>query len=75
MVEIENDDRGNYKKIIHRDGKIYGAILQGDLSYAGVLTQLIRRQINISKVKKPIFKIDYSDFFNIKENFEFVYER
>jgi len=43
MVEIENDDRGNYKKIIHRDGKIYGAILQGDLSYAGVLTQLIRR--------------------------------
>jgi len=75
MVEIENDDRGNYKKIIHRDGKIYGAILQGDLSYAGVLTQLIKGQIDISKVKKPIFKIDYSDFFNIKENFEFVYER
>ncbi|AGX43622.1 NAD(P)/FAD-dependent oxidoreductase [Clostridium saccharobutylicum] len=73
MVEIESDDNGNYKKIIHKDGKIYGAILQGDLSYAGVLTQLIRAQIDISKVKKSIFKIDYSDFFNIQENFEFTY--
>ena len=73
-VEIEEDIKGNYKKVIHKDGKIYGAILQGDLSYAGVLTQLIRENIDISKVKKPIFKIDYSDFFNITDNFEFSYE-
>lgn len=72
-VEIESDDKGNYKKIIHKDGKIYGAIIQGDLSYAGILTQLIRSEINISKVKKPIFKIDYSDFFKMQENFEFTY--
>lgn len=72
-VEIESDDRGNYKKVIYKDGRIYGAILQGDLSYAGILTQLIRAKIDVSKVKKPIFKIDYSDFFNIKENFEFTY--
>ncbi len=31
----------DYKKIIHKDGIIYGAIVQGDLSYVGVLTQLI----------------------------------
>ena len=73
-VEIESDDNGNYKKIIHKEGKIYGAIIQGDLSYAGVLTQLIRRKINISKLSKPLFKIDYSDFFNEKNNFEFYYE-
>lgn len=72
-VEIGSDDNGNYKKVIYKDGRIYGAILQGDLSYAGILTQLIRGKIDISKVKKPIFKIDYSDFFNIKENFEFTY--
>jgi len=72
-VETESNDNGNYKKMIHKDGKIYGVILQGDLSYAGVLTQLIKCQIDILKVKKPIFKIDYSDFFNIKENFEFTY--
>lgn len=74
IVETLSDDRGNYKKIIYKDGLIVGAILQGDLSYAGVLTQLIRRKINIAKVKKPIFKIDYSDFFHVQKNFEFNYQ-
>ena len=63
----------NYKKIIHKDGKIYGSIIQGDLSYAGVLTQLIKEKIHVSKVKKPLFEIDYADFFNIKENLEYTY--
>lgn len=70
VIEIDGD---NYKKIIHKDGKIYGAIIQGDLSYAGVLTQLIKEKIDISKVKKPLFEIDYSDFFNVKENQEYTY--
>jgi NAD(P)H-nitrite reductase large subunit len=70
----EESKDGGYKKIVYKNGHIYGAILQGDLSYAGVLTQIIRRNIDISMVKKPIFKIDYSDFFNIKDNFEFMYE-
>ena len=69
-VKIDGD---NYKKIIHKDGKIYGAIIQGDLSYAGVLTQLIKENIDISKVTKSIFDIDYADLFNMKENFEFIY--
>ena len=73
-VEIERDDNGNYKKIIHKDGIIHGAIIQGDLSYAGILTQLVRSKIDVSKVKKSLFEIDYSDFFNTKENFEFRYE-
>lgn len=75
IVETEQDSQGNYKKIIHKDGIIYGALLQGDISYAGILTQLIRLKIDISKVKKPIFDIDYSDFFHVKENFEFTYDK
>ena len=35
IVETKADEK-NYKKIIHKDGKIYGAIIQGDLSYTGV---------------------------------------
>ena len=50
-TQIEGD---NYKKIIHKDGKIYGAIIQGDLSYAGVLTQLIKEIIDVSKVTKSL---------------------
>ena len=69
-VKIDGD---NYKKIIHKDGRIYGAIIQGDLSYAGVLTQLIKENIDISRVTKSIFDIDYADFFNMKENFDFIY--
>ena len=67
-------DGNNYKKIIHKDGKIYGAIIQGDLSYAGVLTQLIKEKIDVSKVTKNIFDIDYADFFNLEKNFEFSYK-
>lgn len=74
IIETMQDDNGNYKKIIHKDGLIYGAILQGDLSYAGILTQLIRAKIDVSKVKKPLFQIDYSDFFHVRDNFEFTYK-
>ena len=70
VIDVEGED---YKKIIHKEGKIYGAIIQGDLSYAGVLTQLIKEKIDVSRVKKPLFDIDYADFFNIKENLEFTY--
>jgi len=56
------------------EGKIVGAILQGDLAYGGILQQLIARHIDVTKVKKPIFDVDYSDFFNTKENFEFYFE-
>lgn len=72
-IEISDDKEGNYKKIVHKNGKIYGALLQGDLRYAGILTQLVKENIDITKVKKPLFKIDYSDFFNIEENFEFAF--
>lgn len=70
--EIQKEGR-DYKKIIHKEGKIYGAIIQGDLSYAGVLTQLVKFRIDISTIQKPLFKIDYGDFFNIKENQEYTY--
>lgn len=73
QIEIE-DKEGRYKKILHKNGKITGAILQGDLSYSGVLQQLIARKIDVTKVKKPIFDIDYSDFFHMDDNFEYYYE-
>ncbi len=69
------DKNGVYKKIIHKDGIIYGAILQGDIDYAGVLTELIKNKIDISKINKDIFDISFADFFNIKENGEFSYEK
>jgi NAD(P)H-nitrite reductase large subunit len=72
---VETYDKGGvYKKIVHKDGKIIGALLQGDLAYGGVLQQMIARRIDVRRVKKPLFDIDYSDFFHIKDNFEFSYD-
>ena len=72
LVETQEGKDG-YKKIIHKDGRILGAVIQGDLSYSGVLQQLIARRIDVSKVRKPLFEIDYSDFFHVSDNFEFYY--
>ncbi len=66
---------GIYKKIIHKDGLIVGAILQGDLSYGGILTRLVSKKVNITKVKKSIFKIDYSDFFNLDVHGQYFYAK
>jgi len=68
------DKNGVYKKVVSRDGVIVGALLQGDLAYGGVLQQMIARKIDVRKVKKPLFEIDYSDFFHEKANLEFAYE-
>ena len=74
-IRVETLDQGDvYKKIVHKDGKIIGALLQGDLAYGGVLQQMIARKIDVRKLKKPLFDIDYSDFFHTKENFEFTYD-
>ncbi len=73
IEEIVNENNV-YKKIIHKDGVIVGAILQGDLSYGGILTRLVSKKINISNVEKSIFKIDYSDFFNLDVHGEYFYK-
>lgn len=70
VVEKRGKD---YKKIIYKDGLVYGAIIQGDLSYVGVLTQIVKFKLDIEHIHKPIFKIDYGDFFNVKQNEEFTY--
>ncbi len=68
------DKDGIYKKVVSKDGVIVGALLQGDLAYGGVLQQMIARKIDVRKVKKPLFEIDYSDFFHERANLEFAYE-
>lgn len=72
--QVVTYDKGDvYKKIVHKDGVITGALLQGDLAYGGVLQQMIARKIDVRRVKKPLFDIDYSDFFHIGDNAEFFY--
>ncbi|MCB2297666.1 NAD(P)/FAD-dependent oxidoreductase [Clostridium tagluense] len=62
-----------YKKIIHKDGVIYGAILQGDISYCGILTQLIKNKIDVSKINKSVLDINYGDFYKVSEDGQYMY--
>lgn len=72
IVKIRKDATG-YKKFIIKDNIIQGAIVQGDISYIGYLTYLIRNDVKIPELEKRIFDIGYSDFFCIKGNGEFCY--
>lgn len=72
IVKVRKDDSG-YKKFIIKGNTIQGVIIQGDISYVGALTYLIRNNIEIPELEKRIFDIGYSDFFYIKENGEFCY--
>ncbi|MEW9123951.1 MAG: FAD-dependent oxidoreductase [Thermotaleaceae bacterium] len=52
-----------YKKVIHKDGIIYGIILQGDISRSGFWSYLIKEKIKIDFPYRDIFSIQYGDFY------------
>lgn len=60
-VEIREGGDGSYQKMIHKEGKIYGVILQRDMYYTGVLNQIISTGADLTKVKKPLLDLDYAD--------------
>ena len=73
-VVIAREDASNYKRVIIRNGKITGVLLQGDISHAGIWQYLIKNQIPVSGIEKDIFALDFSDFYGIKENGEYVWK-
>lgn len=73
-VVIAREDSQNYKRVILRDGKVAGVLLQGDISHGGIWQYLIKNQISISGIPKDIFALNYGDFYGIKENGEYVWK-
>lgn len=52
---------------------IHGAIIQGDLSYTGILTQMVKQGIPTHRQGRSLFEVTYADFFDLKENLEFAF--
>lgn len=71
---ITRCDKDGYRKIIIKDNIITGFLAQGDISYTGSMTYLIRHKIEIKNLKDRVFEIGYADFFSMKENGEFEYD-
>ena len=59
------EDKEHYKRVILRDGKVEGILLQGDISHAGTWQYLIKNHIDIRGTGKDIFKINYADFYQV----------
>lgn len=73
-VVIAREDSHNYKRVILREGKVAGVILQGDISHAGIWQYLIKNQISITGIEKDIFDLNFGDFYGIKDNGEYQWK-
>ena len=71
---ITRCDKEGYKKFVIKDNVIIGFIAQGDISYTGPITYLIKHKVKIPNLKERVFDIGYADFFSMKENGEFEYK-
>lgn len=60
---VVEEDGCNYKKLVLKEGRIVGAILQGDISGAGVVGALTGNKINLTDLGKSVFELTYADFF------------
>lgn len=61
-----------YKKVIHKDGILYGALFQGDIDNCGVYLRLVRDGIPFADTGKHPLKLSYADFFGQAANGEFL---
>lgn len=61
------EDKNQYKRVILKDGKVEGILLQGDISNAGTWQYLIKNHIDVSNIKKDIFQINFADFYQVGE--------
>ena len=70
-VVIAREASRNYKRVVLRDGKAVGVLLQGDISHGGIWQYLIKNQIDLAGIKKDIFDLNFGDFYGIKDNGEY----
>lgn len=61
------EDRRVYQRVLLKDGKVQGVLLQGNIAGAGTWQYLIKNQIDVSGIKKDIFSLNYADFYHVGE--------
>jgi NAD(P)H-nitrite reductase large subunit len=68
---LVKEDRRNYRKLILRDGVPRGIILQGEIGGSGFWQHLIKNEIPIGNLGKPVWNLSYGDFFGTWDNGEY----
>ena len=74
-IVLEQDDSQNYKRAILRNGKLDSILLQGNIDYSGIYQYLIKHQVDLSGMEKDIFHLSFADFYGVKENDGYCYQK
>ena len=67
------ESRNLYYRYVIKDNKIVAVLLQGSIARMGIWLHIIKNNIDVSKIKKPLHKIRYSDFYKVDEKGAFEY--
>ena len=61
---LKKSEGGAYRKIVLRDNKVVGAVLVGNIDRAGMVTGLIREQVDVGEMRERLLADDfgYIDF-------------
>lgn len=59
IIQESNPERKQYKKIVLKDNRIVGAIFINDIDRAGIITGLIRDEVEVSSFKDCLMKEDF----------------
>lgn len=70
---IVREDRARYERILIRDGRVKGVILQGDISNSGFWQYVIKNEIDVSAYQDDIWHLSYTDFYALDERGEYKY--
>lgn len=70
---IARESRDQYERAIFRNHRLVGFLQQGDISHDGIYQYLIKNGIDLAGREEEIFSLSFADFYNVKENGEYIY--
>ncbi len=70
---IARESRYQYERAIFRNHRLVGFLQQGDISHDGIYQYLIKNGIDLAGREEEIFSLSFADFYDVKENGEYIY--
>lgn len=70
---IARESRDQYERAIFRNHRLVGFLQQGDISHDGIYQYLIKNGIDLAGREGEIFSLSFADFYDVKENGEYIY--
>lgn len=72
-VTITDWDGETYRKVIYKDNRVYGAIIQGDVTGAGVLGAVVAGKIKVEAESDCLLQPHYGYFFRQADDGSFMF--